>query len=131
VDTGAIVSVSGIRYHRVYYRAVFCEHLVGSHSLDDDGLEAFHCWRIRRLFFCFSRRWSQAVIFEAVEHRLFASWLCSAVSAILLPDAEFFPSMSLSFTHRPNQSPEPTAVGAYRSAVAVHAASRRWLSFFR
>ena len=31
----------------------------------------------------------------------------------------------------PNQSPEPTAVGAGRSAVAVHAASRRWLSFFR
>ena len=26
---------------------------------------------------------------------------------------------------------EPTAVGAVRSAVAVHAASRRWLSFFR
>src|SRR5258708_11502569 len=25
----------------------------------------------------------------------------------------------------PNKSPEPTAVGAYRSAVAVHAASRR------
>ena len=33
--------------------------------------------------------------------------------------------------HRPNQSPEPTAVGAGRSAVAVRAASRRWLSFFR
>jgi hypothetical protein len=31
----------------------------------------------------------------------------------------------------PNKSPEPTAVGAVRSAVAVHAASRRWLSFFR
>jgi len=31
----------------------------------------------------------------------------------------------------PNQSPEPTAVGACRSAVAVHVASRRWLSFFR
>jgi hypothetical protein len=27
----------------------------------------------------------------------------------------------------PNQSPEPTAVGA---AVVIHAASRRWLSFF-
>ena len=32
---------------------------------------------------------------------------------------------------RPNKSPEPTAVGAVRSAVAVHVASRRWLSFFR
>jgi hypothetical protein len=30
-----------------------------------------------------------------------------------------------------NKSPEPTAVGAVRSAVAVRAASRRWLSFFR
>jgi hypothetical protein len=26
---------------------------------------------------------------------------------------------------------EPTAVGACRSAVAVHVTSRRWLSFFR
>ena len=32
---------------------------------------------------------------------------------------------------RPNQSPEPTAVGAVSFAVAVHVASRRWLSFFR
>jgi hypothetical protein len=32
---------------------------------------------------------------------------------------------------RPNQSPEATAVGAGRSAVAVHVASRRWLSFCR
>ena len=31
----------------------------------------------------------------------------------------------------PNKSPEPTAVGAFSSAVAVHVASRRWLSFFR
>jgi hypothetical protein len=29
------------------------------------------------------------------------------------------------------KSPEPTAVGAGRSAIAVHAVSRRWLSFFR
>ena len=34
-------------------------------------------------------------------------------------------------TMLPNKSPEPTAVGAVRSAVAVHVASRRWLSFFR
>jgi hypothetical protein len=32
------------------------------------------------------------------------------------------------FDRAPNQSPEPTAVGA---AVAIHAASRRWLSFGR
>jgi hypothetical protein len=31
----------------------------------------------------------------------------------------------------PNKSPEPTAVGAASSAVAVHAANRRWLSFLR
>ncbi len=42
--------------------------------------------------------------------------------------------------NRPNKSPEPTAVGACRSAIAVHVASRstlrsaatedgRWLSF--
>jgi hypothetical protein len=29
------------------------------------------------------------------------------------------------------KSPEPTAVGAFSSAVAVHATGRRWLSFFR
>jgi hypothetical protein len=37
----------------------------------------------------------------------------------------------IDMTMTPNQSPEPTTVGAGRSAVAVHAASRRWLSFFR
>jgi hypothetical protein len=31
----------------------------------------------------------------------------------------------------PNKTLEPTADGAVSSAVAVHAASRRWLSFFR
>ena len=35
------------------------------------------------------------------------------------------------FIVMPNKSPEPTAVGACSSAVAVHVASRRWLSFFR
>jgi hypothetical protein len=30
-----------------------------------------------------------------------------------------------------NKSPEPTAVGAFSSAVAVHVADRRWLSFLR
>ena len=33
------------------------------------------------------------------------------------------------FSHR--LSPEPTAVGAVSSAVAVPVASRRWLSFLR
>jgi hypothetical protein len=31
----------------------------------------------------------------------------------------------------PNKTLEPTADGAVRSAIAVHAASRRWLSFLR
>ena len=31
----------------------------------------------------------------------------------------------------PNKSPEPTAVGAVSSVIAVHATSRRWLSFLR
>src|ERR1039458_669940 len=31
----------------------------------------------------------------------------------------------------PNKSPEPTAVGAVSSAIAVHVPSRRWLSFLR
>jgi hypothetical protein len=34
-------------------------------------------------------------------------------------------------TVMPNKPPEPTAVGACSSAVAVHVASRRWLSFLR
>ena len=34
-------------------------------------------------------------------------------------------------TTMPNKSPEPTAVGAVRSAIAVHVAGRRWLSFLR
>jgi hypothetical protein len=31
----------------------------------------------------------------------------------------------------PNKTLEPTADGVVSSAIAVHAASRRWLSFFR
>jgi hypothetical protein len=34
-------------------------------------------------------------------------------------------------TDTPNKSPEPTAVGAVSSAIAVHVVSRRWLSFLR
>jgi hypothetical protein len=42
------------------------------------------------------------------------------------------PDVIMDFTSlMPNKSPEPTAVGAVSSAVAVHIASRRWLSFFR
>ena len=51
-----------------------------------------------------------------------------------LPVAERFnlPDFIMDFTSLlPNKSPEPTAVGACRSAIAVHVTSRRWLSFFR
>jgi hypothetical protein len=42
------------------------------------------------------------------------------------------PDFIMDFTSlMPNKSPEPTADGACSSAIAVHAASRRWLSFFR
>ena len=37
----------------------------------------------------------------------------------------------LADTKRPNKSPEPTAVGPFSSAFAVHVAGRRWLSFLR
>ena len=45
--------------------------------------------------------------------------------------ADFLAELFLDMTVLPNKSPEPTAVGAVSSAIAVHAASRRWLSFFR
>jgi hypothetical protein len=41
------------------------------------------------------------------------------------------PFAVMNLLRRPNKSPEPTAVGAVRSAVAVHVAGRRWLSFLR
>jgi hypothetical protein len=42
------------------------------------------------------------------------------------------PDFIMDFTSlMPNKSPEPTAVGAVSSAIAVHVANRRWLSFFR
>jgi hypothetical protein len=44
-------------------------------------------------------------------------------------DSEAY-SMILMTKKTPNKSPEPTAVGAGRSAVAVHAANRCWFSFF-
>jgi hypothetical protein len=36
-----------------------------------------------------------------------------------------------SMTMWPNKSPEPTAVGAGSSAIAVHVADAAWLSFLR
>jgi hypothetical protein len=51
-------------------------------------------------------------------------------------DMENFDEMSRRIRWSKNEfshslSPEPTAVGAVSSAIAVHVASRRWLSFFR
>jgi hypothetical protein len=39
--------------------------------------------------------------------------------------------LHLTSSRSPNKTLEPTADGAVSSAIAVHAASRRWLSFFR
>jgi hypothetical protein len=50
-----------------------------------------------------------------------------AVALNFIIHSESFPNL----VQQPNKSPEPTAVGAVSSAVAVHVASRRWLSFLR
>jgi hypothetical protein len=43
-----------------------------------------------------------------------------------------WPGFIMDFTSlMPNKTLEPTADGVVSSAIAVHAASRRWLSFFR
>jgi hypothetical protein len=56
----------------------------------------------------------------------FATWIgCSSV-LLALPLLQIFQERTMT---PPNKS--PTAVGAGRSAIAVHVASRRWLSFFR
>ena len=42
------------------------------------------------------------------------------------------PDFIMDFTSlMPNKSPEPTPIGACRSAIAVHIANTAWLSFFR
>jgi hypothetical protein len=75
---------------------------------------------------------------------LIQSIICSrgaATRTVLYAVASIILVLLFIGSSRPNQSPEPTAVlsavalaevdGACRSAIAVHAASRRWLSFFR
>jgi len=55
-----------------------------------------------------------------------------ASAALAVGECLDLPDFIMDFTSlMPNKSPEPTAVGAVRSAIAVHVASRRWLSFFR
>ena len=57
-------------------------------------------------------------------------WRASA--ALAIGERFDLPDFIMDFTSlMPNKSPEPTAVGAVSSAIAVHAAGRRWLSFFR
>jgi hypothetical protein len=46
-------------------------------------------------------------------------------------DVTVFSTHMRELTMWPNKSPEPTAVGAVSSAIAVHVTSRRWLSFLR
>ena len=60
------------------------------------------------------------------SRRFCAAGKCGAVIS-----AFDFMMLGLKDSQWPNKSPEPTAVGAVSSAVAVHVASRRWLSFFR
>ena len=61
-----------------------------------------------------------------------AGFMRRASAALAIGERFDLPDSIMDFTSlMPNKSPEPTAVGAGRSAVAVHAASRRWLSFFR
>jgi hypothetical protein len=82
------------------------------------------------LFFCLRRK-RLSVALPVV----FVSVLTTA--AVLTPFSDYFGFFGagialvvsvLGCTMLPNNAPEPTAVGAVRSAVAVHVASRRWLS---
>jgi hypothetical protein len=71
---------------------------------------------------------------KVAPDRLFAtaafigSFLIAAALLFMLFGSAY---MAFTIAMSPNKSPEPTAVGAVSSAIAVHAASRRWLSFFR
>ena len=58
---------------------------------------------------------------------IIAHWYC-----LLIPRAASHLSMILcQLTVLSNKLLEPTAVGVVSSAIAAHAASRRWLSFHR
>jgi hypothetical protein len=56
---------------------------------------------------------------------------CIAVLLTIGLMVEYFRLFGMSVYQSPNKSPEPTAVGAVSSAIAVHVAGRRWLSFLR
>jgi hypothetical protein len=55
-----------------------------------------------------------------------------ASAALVVGERLDLPDFIMDFTSlMPNKSLEPTADGAVSSAIAVHVASRRWLSYFR
>jgi hypothetical protein len=90
--------------------------------------------RRRRIFgFCYtsdpvgSERLGQRRHYDFMSLRPCFDWHSVSVGTLLPRLAEIMKIYEL----WPNKSPEPTAVGAVSSAIAVHAASRRWLSFFR
>ena len=70
---------------------------------------------------------------SAVSQDSARAGLMRRASAALAVGERFdLPDSIMYFTSlMPNKSPEPTAVGAVSSAVAVRVAGRRWLSFFR
>jgi len=76
--------------------------------------------------------WPSVVIEFALPHSLDAFSILIGIPATGLFWGVLIDLICVKMTpKRPNKSPEPTAVGAVSSAIAVHAASRRWLSFFR
>ena len=68
---------------------------------------------------------------DGVSLHLFAGMMLSAIAILIITSWAFVLPMFSIDTMQSNQSPEPTAVGACSSAIAVRVASRRWLSFFR
>jgi hypothetical protein len=71
-----------------------------------------------KVFQSFDRVWCHRIQFDA------ALDVCDRFSERLIFGYDDFAAFSW-------KSPEPTAVAACSSAVAVHVASRRWFSFFR
>ena len=85
-------------------------------------------------------RWDDSRVIEAVvvagrellsSAAVFAFHFGCEVIAHLEGYVFYFHGFVRLLTLWPNKTLEPTAVGAVSSAIAVHAASRRWLSFFR
>ena len=85
---------------------------------------------VRAVEAVFSKRIRTSIREHPVAHLI---WFGLAVVGLLLLVPAFAPAKTKGEVGwcPPNKSPEPTAVGAVSSAVAVHVASRRWLSFFR